>query len=105
MPKTLRLPGVDQSLAAHPGDRRDTMTPLRKAIGQAVPKLAPFLTSGMEPSPLIGYGKYRDRSESAREADGFTIGLVAGKSGYALRLCVGSPGATSSNKVPRSSAT
>ena len=78
MPKTLRLPGVDQSLAAHPGDRRDTMTPLRKAIGQAVPKLAPFLTSGMEPSPLIGYGQYRDRSESAREADGFTIGLVAG---------------------------
>ena len=90
MPKT--LPTLDEFLAALPADRRVTMTTLHKAIRKAVPKLAPFMTSGMGPSPLIGYGKYHYKSASGREGDWFTIGLAAGKSGYALHLCVGGEG-------------
>ena len=86
------LPTVDEFLAALPAERRVTMTTLHQAIRKAVPKLAPFMTSGMGPSPIIGYGKYRFKSASGREGDWFTIGLVAGKSGYALHLCVGGEG-------------
>ena len=90
MPTT--LPTLDEFLAALPADRRATMTALHKAIRKAVPKLAPFMTSGMGPSPLIGYGKYHYKSASGREGDWFTIGLVAGKTGYALHICVGGEG-------------
>lgn len=90
MPKT--LPSLDEFLAALPDDRRTTMTTLHKAIRKAVPKLAPYMTSGMGPSPIIGYGKYHYKSASGREGDWFTIGLVAGKSGYALHICVGGAG-------------
>ena len=86
------LPTVVEFLAALPAEHRDTMTTLHQAIRKAVPKLAPFMTSGMGPSPIIGYGKYRFKSASSREGDWFTIGLVAGKSGYALHLCVGGEG-------------
>ena len=85
MPKT--LPTLDEFLAALPADRRDTMTAVHQAIRKAVPKLAPFMTSGMGPSPIIGYGKYHYQSASGREGDWFLIGLVAGKSGYALHIC------------------
>ena len=90
MPKA--LPTVDEFLAGLPLDRHATMTTLHRAIRKAVPKLAPFMTSGMGPAPLIGYGKYHYKSASGREGDWFTIGLVAGKSGYALHLCVGGEG-------------
>ena len=87
MPKT--LPTLDEFLAALPDDRRDTMTTLHKAIRKAVPKLAPAIMSGMGPSPIIGYGKYRYKSASGREGDWFLIGLVAGKKDYSLHICVG----------------
>ena len=90
MPKT--LPTLAEFLAALPADRRDTMTTLHQAIRKAVPKLAPFMTSGMGPSPLIGYGKYHYKSASGREGDWIIIGLVAGKSVYALHICVGGEG-------------
>ena len=90
MPKT--IPTVAEFLAALPADRRATMTTLHQAIRKAVPKLAPFMTSGMGPSPLIGYGKYHYKSASGREGDWCTIGLVAGKSGYALHICVAGEG-------------
>lgn len=92
MPKTKTLPNLDEYLAALPDDRRDTITTLHKAIRKAVPKLAPFMTSGMGPSPLIGYGKYHYKSASGREGDWFTIGLVSVKTGYALHICVGGEG-------------
>ena len=86
---TKPLPTLDEFLAALPADHRDTITTLHNAIRKAVPKLAPFMTSGMGSSPIIGYGKYRYKSASGREGDWFTIGLAAGKSGYALHICVG----------------
>lgn len=92
MPRPQALPALEEFLAALPDERRDTMTTLHQAICKAVPKLAPFMTSGMGPSPVIGYGKYRYRSASGREGDWFTIGLVAGKTGYALHICVGGEG-------------
>lgn len=92
MPKPKTRPTLAAFLAALPADRRDTMTTLHNAIRKAAPKLAPFMTSGMGPSPLIGYGKYHYKSASGREGDWFTIGLVAGKSGYALHVCVGGEG-------------
>ena len=90
MPKP--LPTLAEFLSALPDDRRETMTVLHRAIRKAVPKLAPFMTSGMGPSPIIGYGKYRYRSASGREGDWFLIGLVAGKQDYALHICVGGEG-------------
>jgi hypothetical protein len=87
MPKT--LPTLAEFLAALPDDRRVTMTMLHKVIRKAVPKLAPVMMSGMGPSPLIGYGKYRYKSASGREGDWFLIGLAAGKSHYSLHICVG----------------
>jgi hypothetical protein len=89
MPKAPALPTVTAFLAALPEDRRATMKALHKAIRQAAPKLAPFMTSGMGPSPLIGYGKYHYKYASGREGDWFTVGLVAAKTGYALHICVG----------------
>ena len=86
MPKT--PPTIDEFLAALPADRRETMTALHKAIRKAAPKLAPEIMSGMGPSPIIGYGKYRYKSASGREGDWFLIGLAAGKSYYSLHICV-----------------
>jgi hypothetical protein len=62
---------------------------VHKAIRKAAPKLAPEIMSGMGPSPIIGYGKYRYRSASGREGDWFLIGLAPGKSYYSLHICVG----------------
>ena len=61
------LPTLDEFLAALPADRRNTMTTVHRAIRKAVPKLAPFMTSGMGPSPLIAYGKYHYKSEQAKD--------------------------------------
>ena len=104
MPTKLPLPSPDGFPSTLPADRRDTMTTLHKAIRKAVPKLAPFLTSRLGPSPIIGYGKYHSKSASGREGDWFTIGLVAGKSGYACTAGSAAKVATSSSKMPRSSA-
>lgn len=85
------LPTLAEFLAALPADRRDTMTTMHKAICKAVPKLAPLIMPGMG-GPLIAYGKYRYKSASGREGDWFIIGLAAGKTGYALHICVGGEG-------------
>jgi hypothetical protein len=87
MPKV--LPTLAEFLAGLPADRRDTITTLHKAIRKTVPKLAPVMMSGMGPSPVIGYGKYRYRTASGREGDWFLIGLAAGKKDYSLHICVG----------------
>lgn len=89
MPTPKTLPTVAEFLAALPDDRRDPMMTLHQAIRKAVPKLAPFMTSGMGPSPIIGYGKYHYKYASGREGDWFLIGLVAAKKDYALHICAG----------------
>ncbi len=91
-PKPKTLPTVPEFLAALPADRRDTMMTLHKAIRKTVPKLAPFLMSGMGSSPILGYGKYHYRSASGREGDWFLIGLAARKTGYSVHICVGGEG-------------
>ena len=86
MPKT--LPTLAEFLAALPAERRATVTAVHQAIRKAVPKLAPFVTSGMG-TPIIGYGKYHYKSASGREGDWFLIGLAAGKNYYSLHICAG----------------
>jgi len=81
------LPTVAEFLAALPDDHRATITTLHQVIRKTVPKLTPFMTSGMGPAPVLGYGKYHYKYASGREGDWFLIGLVAGKSGYALHIC------------------
>lgn len=90
MPKTPATP--EEFLATLPDEQRTTMTTLHKTIRKAVPKLAPYMTSGMGPSPFIGYGKYHYKSASGREGDWFLVGLVSGKSGYALHICAAGEG-------------
>ena len=87
MPTPKTLPTLDEFLAALPDDRRATMTTIHKAIRKAVPKLAPYMTFGMGPSPIIGYGQYHYKYASGREGDWFLIGLVAAKKDYALHIC------------------
>jgi hypothetical protein len=82
-------PSVAEFLSSLPADRRETVATLHKAIRKAVPKLTFEIMSGMGPSPLIGYGRYRYRSASGREGDWFLIGLSPGKSYYSLHICVG----------------
>lgn len=76
-------------LASLPADRREAMTTLHKAIRKAAPKLAPWITSGMGPSPIIGYGKFHYKSASGREGDWFLVGLCARKDYYSLHICCG----------------
>lgn len=87
MPKA--LPNLNEFLADLPDDRRDTVATLHQAIRKAVPKLAPVIMTGMGPSPIIGYGKYRYKSASGREGDWYLIGIVPGKKDYSLHICVG----------------
>jgi hypothetical protein len=87
MPKP--LPTVDEFLASLPADRRATVTTVHKAIRKAAPKLAAAVMSGMGPSPIIGYGKYRYKTASGREGDWFLVGLAPGKGYYSLHICVG----------------
>ena len=86
MPKTPTTP--DELLASLPADRREAMTTLHRAIRKAAPKLAPFVTSGMGSSPILGYGKYRYKSTSGREGEWFTVGLAALKNQFSLHICV-----------------
>lgn len=83
------LPTVDEYLASLPDERRATLTTVHQAIRKAVPKLAPTMMSGMGPSPLIGYGKYRYKSASGREGEWFLVGLTAAKNNYSLHICAG----------------
>lgn len=86
---TKALPTVDEFLAGLPADRRDTVAAVHKAIRKAAPKLAPFIRTGMGPTPIIAYGSYRYRSASGKEGDWFLVGLVPGKAAYSLHICVG----------------
>ena len=81
------LPTVAEFLAALPDDHRATITTLHQVIRKTVPKLTPFMTSGMGPAPVLGYGKYHYKYASGREGDWFLIGLVAAKKDYALHIC------------------
>jgi hypothetical protein len=81
----------DQYLASIPADQRAVMLALHAAIRKAAPKLSPEIMTGMG-SPLIGYGKYRYKSGSGREADWFLIGLCAGKGQCSLHICAADKG-------------
>ena len=80
------LTAITELHSALPDDRRVTMATRQKAIRKAAPKLAPFLTSGMGPTPILGYGKCHYKSARGREGDCFTVRLIATKSRYAVHI-------------------
>ena len=86
MPKP--APTVAEFTTALPDDRSDAVATVHQAIRKAVPKLTPYVTTGMG-TPIIGYGKYRYKSASGREGEWFLIGLGVGKGGYSLHICAG----------------
>ena len=88
----MKPPTPDQYIASLPADRRAAMLAVHAAIRKAAPRLTCEIMTGMGAAPIIGYGKYHYKSASGREGDWFLIGLAAGKTGYALHLCVGDKG-------------
>lgn len=62
--------------------RREQIKKLHEVIIKTVPKLKPFIISGM-----IGYGKYRYKSKSGREGDWCTIALASQKNYISIYVC------------------
>jgi hypothetical protein len=55
---------------------------LHNLIVATVPKLKPFIISGM-----IGYGKFHYKSKSGREGDWYVVGLAQQKNYISLYVC------------------
>lgn len=62
--------------------RKSEVLKLHKLITKTVPKLKPFMLSG-----LLGYGKIHYKYSSGREGDWFKIGLSSGKTGISVHVC------------------
>jgi len=61
--------------------RKSEVNTMHKLIRKTVPKLKPFMQSGM-----IGYGKYHYKYASGREGDWFVIGLASRKQYISLYI-------------------
>ncbi len=62
--------------------RKSEIQQLHNLILTAVPKLKPFMISGM-----IGYGKYRYKYASGKEGDWCTIALASQKNYISVYVC------------------
>lgn len=62
--------------------RRSEIQQIHYFILKTVPKLKPFMISGM-----IGYGKMHYKTKSGREGDWFTIGLASNKNYISIHAC------------------
>ncbi|MBI2798064.1 DUF1801 domain-containing protein [Candidatus Saccharibacteria bacterium] len=62
--------------------RKSEIAELNNLIRATVPKLKPFMQSGM-----LAYGKYRFRYASGREGDWMVIGLASQKNYISLYIC------------------
>lgn len=65
-----------------PDDRRPIIETLDKLIRKTVPKLQPFMISGM-----LGYGPYPYRTKSGLEGEWMLVGLANQKNYVSLYLC------------------
>ena len=75
-----------QYLASLPGDRRDALTAIHRAIVKAVPAMKPFIFVGM-----IGYGKFHYKYPSGREGDWAVVALASQKHYISLYICAAEP--------------
>lgn len=62
--------------------RKAQINSLHQFILKTVPKLKPFIISGM-----IGYGKYHFKSKSGREGDWSTVALASQKNYISIYAC------------------
>jgi hypothetical protein len=62
--------------------RKSDVAQLHKLIRMTVPKLKPFISSGM-----LAYGPFHYRSRTGREGDWFRIGVASNKQYISLYAC------------------
>ncbi len=62
--------------------RRSEILKLHQLIIKTVPKLTPYIETGM-----LGYGKFHYKSKSGREGDWAIIGLASQKNYISLYIC------------------
>ena len=62
--------------------RRSEIQKLHDLIQKTVPKLEPFMISGM-----IGYGKFHYKSKSGRQGDWCTVALASQKNYISVYIC------------------
>jgi hypothetical protein len=62
--------------------RRSEVAGLHRLIRKTVPKLEPFISSG-----VLAYGSFHYRSASGREGDWFRIGVASNKNYISLYAC------------------
>lgn len=79
-PTTAKTPEEYINLVVQP--RRSQIKQLDEFIRKTVPKLKPFIISGM-----IGYGKYRYKYASGQEGDWCTIALASQKNYISVYVC------------------
>ncbi len=72
----------EEYLAMISEPRKSEMVKLDQFIRKSVPKLKPFIISGM-----IGYGKYRYKTSSGREGDWCIIALASQKNYISIYAC------------------
>src|SRR5258705_9102227 len=72
----------DEYIAMIDEPRRGQIQLLHDLIRKAIPKLKPYIISGM-----IGYGSFHYKSTSGREGDWFIIGLASQKNYISLHIC------------------
>lgn len=82
---TARTPAA--YIAALPKPRRGHILALHRMIQQTVPKLRPYIVSGM-----IGCGSYHYRYASGREGDWPVIALASQKNYISVYVCAASGG-------------
>jgi hypothetical protein len=86
-PRTSSAKTVAEYLDAVAEPHREDARRLHRLIRSTVPKLKPFLISGM-----IGYGPYHYRYATGREGDTFVVGLGERKKGLALHITLAEGG-------------
>jgi hypothetical protein len=80
--KTTKAKSVTEYIGLVDEPRRTEMKQLHRLITKTVPKLKPFLITGM-----IGYGKYHYKYPSGREGDWATIALANQKNYISVYVC------------------
>lgn len=81
-PTAAKTPEEYLDLIADP-EQKTEVKQVDALIRKTVPKLTPFIISGM-----IGYGSYQYKSKSGKGGEWATILLAAGKDSISVHLCV-----------------
>ena len=72
----------EEYIASLEESKKEPIKKLHQLIRETVPKLDPYIISGM-----IGYGSYHYKSKSGKEGDWFIIGLSSRKNYISIYIC------------------